>query len=169
MSKLGRNELCHCGSGSKYKKCCIAKDEQAAREEREAAAAIGKGARVIGMEDLPLLIDKQMEWSVPLYAETAHQLIEALKHDYKADQIAMAIMVWHDFSTTTKPSYRKPGVICAALEYMLCEVHDLQTTQNELAEKYEVSAATLSKRFQEISAFLMKEATPESAEAVLVG
>jgi hypothetical protein len=30
--KLGRNEPCHCGSGKKYKKCCLAKDEAAGRE-----------------------------------------------------------------------------------------------------------------------------------------
>lgn len=27
MAKPGRNEPCHCGSGAKYKKCCLAKDE----------------------------------------------------------------------------------------------------------------------------------------------
>ncbi|WP_202903220.1 SEC-C metal-binding domain-containing protein [Paenibacillus gorillae] len=27
MKKLGRNDPCHCGSGLKYKKCCIDKDE----------------------------------------------------------------------------------------------------------------------------------------------
>jgi len=26
MSKLGRNELCYCGSGKKYKKCCLEVD-----------------------------------------------------------------------------------------------------------------------------------------------
>ena len=25
----GRNEPCHCGSGKKYKHCCLAKDEEA--------------------------------------------------------------------------------------------------------------------------------------------
>ncbi len=30
----GRNEKCHCGSGKKYKHCCLDKDEAAAREER---------------------------------------------------------------------------------------------------------------------------------------
>ena len=25
--KVGRNDPCHCGSGKKYKKCCMAKDE----------------------------------------------------------------------------------------------------------------------------------------------
>ena len=28
---LGRNEPCHCGSGKKYKKCCMDKDAKAAR------------------------------------------------------------------------------------------------------------------------------------------
>ncbi len=27
---LGRNDPCHCGSGKKYKKCCMAKDEATA-------------------------------------------------------------------------------------------------------------------------------------------
>jgi len=26
--KIGRNELCHCGSGKKYKKCCLIKDDE---------------------------------------------------------------------------------------------------------------------------------------------
>jgi len=31
---LGRNDPCHCGSGKKYKKCCLAKDEEAKRAEQ---------------------------------------------------------------------------------------------------------------------------------------
>ena len=34
-NKIGRNELCPCGSGKKFKRCCLAKDE---RERREQAA-----------------------------------------------------------------------------------------------------------------------------------
>ena len=30
MAKIGRNDLCPCGSGKKYKQCCLAKDEAAA-------------------------------------------------------------------------------------------------------------------------------------------
>jgi len=37
-ARLGRNEPCHCGSGRKYKHCCLEKDE------REAAAARAKAA-----------------------------------------------------------------------------------------------------------------------------
>lgn len=37
----GRNEPCHCGSGKKYKHCCLAKDEETERASRaqEASAA----------------------------------------------------------------------------------------------------------------------------------
>ncbi len=28
MKKIGRNDPCHCGSGKKYKKCCLEKDEK---------------------------------------------------------------------------------------------------------------------------------------------
>jgi hypothetical protein len=30
----GRNEPCHCGSGRKYKQCCLNKDEAASRAAR---------------------------------------------------------------------------------------------------------------------------------------
>jgi hypothetical protein len=35
----GRNEPCHCGSGRKYKQCCLAKDEAEAAKARAEAAA----------------------------------------------------------------------------------------------------------------------------------
>jgi len=39
MARIGRNAPCPCGSGRKYKKCCLAADEAAARRERAEAAA----------------------------------------------------------------------------------------------------------------------------------
>jgi hypothetical protein len=38
-NKVGRNDPCHCGSGSKYKKCCAAKDDAARSAELSAQAA----------------------------------------------------------------------------------------------------------------------------------
>ena len=57
MDKPGRNDPCHCGSGQKYKKCCLAKDEservarlaqQPAAAEPPAAAPIPSGKRPPG-------------------------------------------------------------------------------------------------------------------------
>ena len=53
---VGRNEPCPCGSGRKYKQCCLDKDETKARQarakaaEKEAKAAekAGKGAEKKG-------------------------------------------------------------------------------------------------------------------------
>ena len=39
VAKIGRNDLCPCGSGKKYKKCCLASDEAAARAARPAPPA----------------------------------------------------------------------------------------------------------------------------------
>ena len=36
---LGRNDACHCGSGRKYKRCCLDKDEAAALAARAKAEA----------------------------------------------------------------------------------------------------------------------------------
>ena len=39
MAKIGRNDPCPCGSGQKYKRCCLSRDEAAAAAERAAARA----------------------------------------------------------------------------------------------------------------------------------
>ena len=38
VSKPGRNAACPCGSGRKYKKCCLAKDQEAGTEQRDRQA-----------------------------------------------------------------------------------------------------------------------------------
>jgi hypothetical protein len=45
MAKIGRNDPCPCGSGKKYKRCCLEKDETA---ERKFAAAASVPQRQIG-------------------------------------------------------------------------------------------------------------------------
>lgn len=39
--KMGRNDPCHCGSGKKYKKCCLAADE--VRDGEFLRKAYGRG------------------------------------------------------------------------------------------------------------------------------
>ena len=39
MIKTGRNDPCHCGSGQKYKRCCLDKDVAAERATRAATPA----------------------------------------------------------------------------------------------------------------------------------
>jgi hypothetical protein len=43
--KIGRNDPCHCGSGQKYKKCHLSKDDAARSAELSAAAAAAAEAQ----------------------------------------------------------------------------------------------------------------------------
>jgi hypothetical protein len=43
--KIGRNDPCHCGSGQKYKKCHLAKDDAERSAELAAAAATAAAAQ----------------------------------------------------------------------------------------------------------------------------
>jgi hypothetical protein len=52
--KVGRNDPCPCGSGKKYKKCCLAKDEAAERQAyAERAATQREIAQVFDLPALP--------------------------------------------------------------------------------------------------------------------
>lgn len=54
MAKIGRNDPCPCGSGQKYKRCCLPRDEAAAAERtraREREAATTSAAMVAPDED----------------------------------------------------------------------------------------------------------------------
>ena len=46
---LGRNDLCWCGSGKKYKKCHLPKDEADQREANYAAMAAASARRASGI------------------------------------------------------------------------------------------------------------------------
>ena len=41
MAKTGRNDLCRCGSGQKYKKCCEAKDRTGGTQSKVMLIAVG--------------------------------------------------------------------------------------------------------------------------------
>ena len=50
---LGRNQPCHCGSGRKYKLCCLDKDEAAARVARAKEAATASPPPATSQEAAP--------------------------------------------------------------------------------------------------------------------
>jgi hypothetical protein len=50
MAKTGRNDPCPCGSGKKYKSCCLTNDE-AAERERLTAAVRPAGLRLPGVAE----------------------------------------------------------------------------------------------------------------------
>jgi tetratricopeptide (TPR) repeat protein len=88
MAKIGRNDLCPCGSGKKYKRCCMARDEAVAREEFAAAAA-SQAAATAAQHD-PHLCDDCNE-QLDAAANAALALIDAGKFD-EAEQAAHHVL-----------------------------------------------------------------------------
>jgi|SRR5580658_5583595 tetratricopeptide (TPR) repeat protein len=76
MAKIGRNDLCLCGSGKKYKRCCMARDEAVAREEFAAAAA----SQAAAAQHDPHLCDDCNE-QLDVAANAALALIDAGTYD----------------------------------------------------------------------------------------
>ena len=80
-TKIGRNDPCHCGSGKKYKRCCLEEDQEGERFVREATTAALAAERAAEEEFY--------EWSDRLDEESnaVIDLIEAGKLD-EAEQAA---------------------------------------------------------------------------------
>lgn len=83
VPKLGRNEPCHCGSGKKYKKCCIEKDQALIRDASpyEGLTMTELRSRP-GLVDDPELIENMRAYELKkLIPETlgSHQLLAAYR------------------------------------------------------------------------------------------
>ena len=65
--KLGRNDPCHCGSGEKYKKCHLQKDEAAASAARAAEAT----ARVVAAAEALAAAEEEAKSNPEKAAATA--------------------------------------------------------------------------------------------------
>ncbi len=59
--KIGRNDPCHCGSGQKYKKCHLPKDDAAKSAELAAAAAAAATAAKAKADEEAEAADKEAE------------------------------------------------------------------------------------------------------------
>jgi hypothetical protein len=85
MAKIGRNDLCPCGSGKKYKRCCMVHNEAAARENLAAATT----ATAAAQHD-PHLCDDCNE-QLDAAANAVLALINARKFD-EAEQAAHEVL-----------------------------------------------------------------------------
>lgn len=57
--QLGRNHPCHCGSGRKYKQCCLEKDEAAERAARAKAAEEAPAPAAQATPAAPVAVPRQ--------------------------------------------------------------------------------------------------------------
>jgi tetratricopeptide (TPR) repeat protein len=93
MSKTGRNDPCHCGSGQKYKRCCLQKDQAAEHTALLTAAT----AQAQGRKELDAFLEQQealllREEELTQASNAAADLIQAGKLD-EAERAARDLLV----------------------------------------------------------------------------
>ncbi|MFC0211677.1 SEC-C metal-binding domain-containing protein [Paenibacillus chartarius] len=175
MIKLGRNDPCHCGSGQKYKKCCLEKDERGhvtrivPSPEPGTPSAAGGGIQggvdpndpdTWGADTILGMIDT-LPWANDQYPDLARLMVDKMTNRYDWGIIAQAVTLLHGYTSKRNPTFRNPGVLPAAAEYCLASyAHGLSTTQAEVARIYEVSAATIAKKAQDMLDFIQKHMEP---------
>ncbi len=102
MTKIGRNDLCICGSGKKYKKCCLQKSDQDNAPPIKISEAILQIAKPLikaypKRERITVLIDLAIyAWNVSLTSEEKSEeiekkAIELMPKEFDAADIASII------------------------------------------------------------------------------
>lgn len=76
--KVGRNEPCPCGSGRKYKKCCLAKDEAEAGGRREESSGGPRSGKIKAMFEALLGPEPAPEFPYRPESGPLHELAFAL-------------------------------------------------------------------------------------------
>src|SRR5208337_3380033 len=74
--KTGRNDPCPCGSGKKYKKCCLAKDQEASL--RRTAEIASSSSSVAPASSVPFLTQQHPKPVGPVPARAAEALTPPL-------------------------------------------------------------------------------------------
>jgi len=102
MAKPGRNDPCPCGSGKKYKKCCLANQEAAEREqlaEAEARRTESAAANRLHLQEMRAAIAERLsgvldadEDALTIASNAAADLVRAGKLD-EAEKAANDLLV----------------------------------------------------------------------------
>ncbi|OPA72872.1 hypothetical protein BVG16_31645 [Paenibacillus selenitireducens] len=145
IHNVGRNDPCPCGSGKKFKKCCMNKSQEEKQDNKIIIPVSQKNAQSVNTLVEGWFADQ------PSYRMVADHVVSSMTDLYSWEQITEALHVWHAYTNQTQPTVRKAETLTAALEYYIAQAHGYdQVTQSSLATKYGVSSGTISKWVQQI-------------------
>jgi hypothetical protein len=71
-------------------------------------------------------------------------------HGYSPREVTRAVRLWRDYRGKARPSYRKPAVFAAAVEYAFALLGQYRDTQQRVASYYGVAPTSLVARFNDL-------------------
>ncbi|OAS19701.1 YecA family protein [Paenibacillus oryzisoli] len=159
LAKVGRNDPCPCGSGAKYKKCCLHKDEANNVIRLGTQSLFAEENEVEEYEEvIPQSYEERVEfielqvWASEQYRTIALQLNDHLRERYEPLEIITIITLWMTYSRDYSPIINKPDVIFATMEYVMgILTGNSSITQTSVAKQYSVSSASVSNRFKDMT------------------
>lgn len=92
-----------------------------------------------------------------MYQQTALNFYNQTQDLYPVVEVDQTIRLWNDYSTAEMPVIKKEGVFPAALEQCICSMNGHEITKAQLADKYDVSVATITQRANQIMSFAVPE------------
>lgn len=121
--KLGRNEACFCGSGNKYKKCCLSVEEKSLQEK----LPFTETTRNKGLEQLTKRVKKEMGDQYSLFSgDFEIKMSEIILH------LAEDLL---EFATTK--SQNKQAITTACLAWNLAVMFDTKKQKEELDKLFD--------------------------------
>ncbi|MEK3662648.1 SEC-C metal-binding domain-containing protein [Paenibacillus sp. FSL F4-0236] len=183
MSKIGRNDMCPCGSGKKYKKCCLGKETSAVesimqlvnKEEAAASETVAEKQEPVAQPEVKLTlatlrkkVSRDLNWEHPAHEQLALHLIESMRESYDRELIWEALVLWNGYSRKIKPAVKKMGSFCAAIEFILSEEYGFSLTQADLATKHEVTTPTISRKVKEMLNYIEEYGMGGAEEELLL-
>ena len=86
MANIGRNDPCPCGSGKKYKKCCI-------NSTRRVLSGQTANMRTLKMEDDIIQIGEVIDYGIPILDDTFFETNNV--HKISAARLLYSFMIYH--------------------------------------------------------------------------
>jgi len=101
-------------------------------------------------------LSSKLEWAQPAQKKEAGLMENRFPENLYPLDLELALTLWKDICEIENPRIRKAGTWAASLEYLISMIAQLEVSQREMAEKYEVSEGTISRNIKRIADFFPK-------------
>ena len=117
--KIGRNDPCPCGSGKKYKKCCLSKDEAARQKTRASQVAASLQREEAAIETAPPALSPVLPVSPANWNEGAWE-----KDKLPPETLRRLDELWIPFEALSKPTAEQMDTLLSGLLELPAEATD---------------------------------------------
>jgi len=112
---------------------------------------------LLGLDlDKEIPLSRKLDWPQPAHKKEAELMEKRIPENLYPLDLELAVTFWKNICEVENPRIRKAGTWAASLEYLISMIGQLEVSQREMAEKYEVSEGSISRNMKRIVDFFPK-------------